>query len=92
MKTQKSETRMVETWKIRMRTAGHQLAMLRTNKAIFDIVAVIADLPTMITIEYPKGTSRNKNLRSGHTSSENFVIKQEGVSKRDILELRYYKE
>ena len=91
-KTRKPETRLVETWKIRMRKAGHQLAMLRTNKAVFDLVAVIAKLPTMITIEYPKGSSRNKNLNAFHSSSENFTIKQEGVSKRDIISLRYYKD
>lgn len=91
-KAQKPETRMVETWKIKMREAGHRLAMLQTNKAIFDLVAVIANLPTMITIEYPKGSSRNKNLGAIHSSSDNFTIKQEGISKRDIVSLRYYKD
>lgn len=91
-KTQKSEKRMVETWKIRMQKAGHQLAMLRTTKAVYDLVAVITNLPTMITIEYPRGNSRNRNLGTVYSPSENFTIKQEGVSKRDILDLRYYKE
>ena len=90
-KTQKPETRIVETWKIRMQNAGHQLAMLQTNKAVYDLVAVVANLPTMITIEYPKGNSRRKNLKSVHSPSESFTIKQEGISKRDIINLRYYK-
>lgn len=91
-KTRKPEKRMVETWKIRMQKADHQLATLRTTKAVYGLVAVISNLPTMITIEYPKGISRNKNLGTMHSSSDSFTIKQEGISKKDIVSLRYYKE
>lgn len=86
-----AEKRMVETWEEKTKKAGHQFAWLKTTKAIYDRVAVVADLPTMITIQFPQGKSRNKNLKSGHTPSDNFTIKQENISKRDIIQIRYYK-
>ena len=91
-KTQKSETRMVETWELRMKTANHRFAIIKTTNAIYDRVVVIVDLPTMLTIQFPKGSSRHKNLNSAHTPSDNVTIKQENISKRDIVDMRYYKD
>lgn len=86
-----TEKRKVEIWEARTKKAGHRFAWLKTNKAIYDRVAIVANLPTMITIQFPVGTSRNKNLKSAHTSSDNFTIKQENISKKDIERIRYYK-
>ena len=91
-KTQKPEKRMVEIWEEKTKKAGHQFAMIKTTNAIYDRVAVVANLPTMLTIQFPKGSSRNKNLKSAHTASNNFTIKQENISKRDIIQIRYYKD
>lgn len=87
-----AEKRMVETWEERTKKAGHPFAWLKTTKAIYDRVAVVADLPTMLTIQFPKGTSRNRNLKTGHARSDSFSITQENISKKDIVRIRYYKE
>lgn len=94
MKTaeKKTEKRMVEVWEERMKKAGHEFAWLRTIKAVYGRVAIIADLPTLLTIQFPKGTPRNKNLKSGHAPSDNFTIKQENIARRDIVRIRYYKD
>jgi len=91
-KTQKPETRMVETWETRMRKANHQFAMIKTTDAIYDRVVVVANLPTILTIQFPKGNSRTKNPKSVLNVSENFTIKQENIRKRDIIQIRYYKD
>jgi len=87
-----SEKRMVDTWEEKMKAARNQFAMIKTTKAIYDRVAIVADLPTILTIQFPKGSSRNKNLNSGHPRSDSFTIKQENISKRDIIQTRYYKD
>lgn len=84
--------RLVETWENKMKKAGHKFAMIQTNNTILDRAAVIADLPTMLIIQYPKGSSKNKNLSSTHTRSDSFTIKQDNISKRDIEKIRYYKD
>lgn len=91
-KTQKSEKRMVEIWEEKTKKAGHQFAWLKTTKAVYDRVAVVADLPTMITVQFPVGKAKRGNLKSGYTPSDNFTIKQENISKRDIIRIRYYKD
>lgn len=94
MKTaeKKTEKRMVEVWEERMKKAGHQFAMIKTRNAIYDRVAIVADLPTILTVQYPKGASRRKNLSAAYTPCDSITIKQENISKRDIVgNIRYYK-
>ncbi len=86
-----SEKRMVETWEEKAKAAGHQFAQLKTNKAVYDRVAVVAVLPAMITIQFVRGRSR-KNLKSIHSPSENFSVVQENISKRDIENIKYYRD
>jgi len=84
--------RMVEKWEMRMKKAGHEFAMIKTNNAVFDRVAVGDDLPTILVVQYPKRSSKNKNLNSAHSPGKDFTIKQESISKRDIVDIRYYKD
>jgi len=70
---------LVDVWKKKMREAEHQLATLQTTEAIYDIVAVISDLPNHLVIQFPK------THQKGECS-----ITQEMVEKKDIIELRYY--
>lgn len=87
-KTQKSEVRLAEVWEQKMKKANHRFAEIRTVNAIYDRVAIVADLPTMLTIQFPKNNSKNsKPIRGG-----NFTIKQENISRRDITQIRYYKD
>ena len=83
---------LVESWENRMKRTGHQFASIQTNSAFFDRTAIIANLPTILTIQFPKGSSKNKNLSSTHNRSESFNIKQENIPKRDIEKIRYYKD
>jgi len=62
-----------------MREAGHQMAMLQTTKAIYDIAAVISDLPNHLTIQFPKSHQK------GECS-----IAQEMVEKREVISLQFY--
>jgi len=83
---------LAKSWEIKMKKANHQFAMIQTNRAIFDIAAITANLPTMLTIQYLKGSSRRKNLSLPYNHSENFSIRQENISKRDIKKIQYYKD
>ena len=81
--------RMVEIWEKRMREAGHEFAMVKTKNAIFDIAAIIADLPSILTIQFPARNPRSKKSASGDVD---FTIKQENIAKRDIVEIRYFQD
>ena len=93
MVTEKTkDQRMVEKWEEKVKAAGHQFAQFRTVKAIYDRVAIIANLSSMITIQYPQGRHRGKNLKSIYTPSTDYTIVQENIAKRDIVgRIRYYK-
>lgn len=84
--------RLVEKWEKKMRKAKHEFAAIKTTKAIFDRVAAIKDLPTILIVQYPKSSSRNKNLNSANVSGRIFSIKQENIPKREIVGVRYYKD
>ena len=86
-----AEQRMVEKWEEKVKANGHQFAQIRTIKAIYDRVAVVANLSTMITIQYPVGKSKGKNLKTIFTPSFEFTIKQEGIAKREIVDIKWYK-
>lgn len=87
-----NEKRMVETWEEKTKAAGHQFAQLTTTKAVYDRVAIVAKLPSMITIQFVRGNARRKNLKSVHTPSESFSVVQEGISKKDIVDIKYYRD
>jgi len=91
-KKKSSEKRLVEVWAEKMWKAHNEFAMIITTKAIYDRVAIVVDLPTILTVQFPKGNPKNKNLKSGHARSDNFTIVQENISKRDVLRIRYYKD
>ena len=86
------QERIVETWEKRMKNAGHQFAMIKTTNAIYDRVAIIDNLLTMLTIQFPKGSSRRKDPKSILNVQENFTIRQENIRKRDVIDIRYYKD
>jgi len=86
--------RLVEAWERKMKKAGHQFAKIKTKNAIFDRVAIIANLPTLFTVQYPRGSSRSRNLATwpGPSEDDSITIKQENISKRDIRRIQYYKD
>lgn len=86
-----AEKRLVEKWEEKTKANDHQFAWLITTKAIYDRVAVVAKLPTMITIQFVQGKARRKNLKSIYSPSESFTVVQENIAKRDIVDIKYYR-
>jgi hypothetical protein len=78
---------ITETWQARMKKAKHKFAMIRTKTAIFDRVAIVRDLPSLLVVQFPKGKISRASVLARTVS-----ITQENISKRDVEDLRYYKD
>lgn len=84
---------LVEKWQENMRKAKRAFAIIRTDRAIYDRVAIVADLPTILTVQFPQGDGRrSKDTSTMLKLSKTFSIKQENIDKRDIRKFRYYKD
>ena len=83
---------LMAKWEQRMRKAGNKFALLLTNRATYDRVAVIVDRAFVLVIQYPHGSSKRRNLDTHQCGSENFTIKQETIKKDDIVNIQYYTE
>jgi len=78
---------MTETWQEKMKKANHKFAMIRTKTAIFDRVAIVRDLPSLLVVQFPKGKVGRASVFARTVS-----ITQENISKKDIEDLKYYKD
>lgn len=76
---------MTEKWQARMKKSNFKFAMIRTNTAIFDRVAIIKDSARTLIIQYPWGKPTRATILVRIDS-----IKQERIEKEDIEKLRYY--
>jgi len=86
------EMNLVSIWEKKMKKAGNQFAMIRTKTAIYDRVAIVENTTTALKIQWPKGTSKKRNLNTADCRHESFTIKQEVITKTDIKDIRYYKD
>ena len=81
---------VTETWQKKMKEAGRKFAIVKTIRAIYDRVAIISDLPSLLIVEYPKRNSKGK--KSSRSPADAFSIKRENIPKNEITNLRYFVE
>lgn len=73
--------RLVDKWKNQILGKKHRLAKIQTIHAIYYLVAVVAEMRNLLTVQYPKVDSMG-----------NITIKQENIAKGEIVDMQYYKE
>ncbi len=71
-----------EKWKLGLKAAGKQMAMVQTDRAIWDICGIESDNGTFMVLSYMSVNGRSKK----------YVRKQEKIHKSDIEKIRYYTE
>lgn len=76
---------MTQKWEARMRKSNHRFAMIRTDSAIYDRVAIVKDLARALIVQYPWGKPTRGSVLVRIDS-----IKQERIERDDILRIRYY--
>jgi len=81
-----------EKWEIIMKKQENTFAMIETNNAIFDRVAIVDDLPSILVVQFPKRkrTPKGRDPEPVITPSENFTIVQENIPKREIVRIKPY--
>lgn len=73
--------RLVEKWEQRMRGKRCKFVLIETVRAIFDRVAITADMPSLLTVQFPKGNAK-----------QGYQIHQENIPWKEVISIRHYKD